>query len=136
MKKICLVIISFVIVVLLIPSVVVLAFEPKLIKLKSTSDTDNNTLSRVQKNTNTVTVSVFRAGNKKTESMPLEEYVKGVVASEMPASYELEALKAQAISARTYIVKSLLSNKNSNLPNGSDVSDSKLNQVYKNKEQL
>ena len=32
----------------------------------------------------------------------LEEYLKRVVPSEMPQSYELEALKAQAICARTY----------------------------------
>ena len=32
----------------------------------------------------------------------LEEYIIGVVASEMPASFEEEALKAQAVAARTY----------------------------------
>ncbi len=36
--------------------------------------------------------------------MPLEEYLVGVVAAEMPASFELEALKAQAVAARTYTV--------------------------------
>ncbi len=36
--------------------------------------------------------------------MPLEEYLIGVVAAEMPASYEPEALKAQAVAARTYTV--------------------------------
>ena len=34
--------------------------------------------------------------------MPMEEYLVGVVAAEMPASYEMEALKAQAVAARTY----------------------------------
>lgn len=34
--------------------------------------------------------------------LPLEEYLYGVVPSEMPASYELEALKAQAVCARSY----------------------------------
>lgn len=34
--------------------------------------------------------------------LPVEEYLYGVVPSEMPASYPTEALKAQAISARTY----------------------------------
>ncbi len=34
--------------------------------------------------------------------MPMEEYLVGVVAAEMPASYETEALKAQAVAARTY----------------------------------
>lgn len=34
--------------------------------------------------------------------VPIEEYVKGVLPSEMPAAYPLEALKAQAVCARTY----------------------------------
>ena len=35
----------------------------------------------------------------------LEEYVIGVVAAEMPANFNVEALKAQAIAARTYVLK-------------------------------
>ena len=35
---------------------------------------------------------------------PLEEYLVGVVAAEMPALFEEEALKAQAVAARTYAV--------------------------------
>lgn len=34
--------------------------------------------------------------------LPVEEYLLGVVPSEMPSSYPVEALKAQAVSARTY----------------------------------
>lgn len=34
--------------------------------------------------------------------LELEEYLQGVLPSEMPASYELEALKAQAVCARSY----------------------------------
>lgn len=41
--------------------------------------------------------------------MDLEEYVKGVVAAEMPASFHVEALKAQAVAARTYTVKRMQS---------------------------
>lgn len=40
-----------------------------------------------------------------TTSIELEEYIVGVVAAEMPASFNVEALKAQAIAARTYTVK-------------------------------
>ena len=43
------------------------------------------------------------------KSMPEEEYIVGVVAAEMPASFETEALKAQAVAARTYAVNSGLS---------------------------
>lgn len=37
--------------------------------------------------------------------MPLNEYLVGVVGGEMPASFPLEALKAQAVAARTYAVR-------------------------------
>ena len=37
---------------------------------------------------------------KKVETLPVEEYVTGVVASEMNASFEIEALKAQALAAK------------------------------------
>ena len=39
--------------------------------------------------------------------MELEEYLRGVLAAEMPASYHMEALKAQAVAARTYTLKQL-----------------------------
>lgn len=38
-------------------------------------------------------------------NMKLEDYIIHVVAGEMPASYEIEALKAQAVAARTYALK-------------------------------
>lgn len=37
-----------------------------------------------------------------TETMGLEDYLWGVLAAEMPASFQEEALKAQAVAARTY----------------------------------
>lgn len=40
---------------------------------------------------------------EKAPSMDVEQYLVGVVARQMPADYELEALKAQAVIARTYI---------------------------------
>ena len=39
--------------------------------------------------------------------LPLEEYLKAVVPSEMPSAYEMEALKAQAVCARTYAWKQM-----------------------------
>ena len=36
-------------------------------------------------------------------TLPLEDYLKGVVPGEMPASWSIEALKAQAVAARTYV---------------------------------
>lgn len=39
------------------------------------------------------------------EKIPLETYVLGVVAAEMPVSFHEEALKAQSIAARTYVLR-------------------------------
>ncbi len=52
-----------------------------------------------------VMIKVYMAEINQIVSMNLEDYVKGVVAAEMPAEFELEALKAQAVAARTYAVK-------------------------------
>ncbi|WP_082582142.1 SpoIID/LytB domain-containing protein [Aeromicrobium sp. Root236] len=41
----------------------------------------------------------------------IESYVKGVIAAEMPASWHREALKAQAVAARTYGVRSILASR-------------------------
>ncbi len=52
--------------------------------------------------------------NTKTDEinkMNLEEYVVGVVAAEMPASFQEEALKAQAVASRTYAVYKMESSK-------------------------
>ncbi len=47
-------------------------------------------------------ITVYRIEEGRTVTIDLEEYVAGVVAGEMPASFETEALKAQAVAARTY----------------------------------
>lgn len=47
-------------------------------------------------------IKVYIENKKKTEEMLLEEYIKGVVAAEIPTEYEMEAIKAQAVAARTY----------------------------------
>lgn len=62
--------------------------------------------------------------------LPLEEYLYGVVPSEMPASYPLEALKSQAVCARTYAYEKL---QRAGLPEyGAHVDDSTAFQVYQN----
>lgn len=52
-------------------------------------------------------VLLRRVATGALERLPLEQYVMGVVAAEMPAAFELEALKAQAVLARTYVVARL-----------------------------
>lgn len=57
----------------------------------------------------------------KVEELDLDVYLIGVVASEMPASFEKEALKAQAIVARTYTIYQM---KNSKKHENADICDS------------
>jgi stage II sporulation protein D len=54
-----------------------------------------------------VRVKVWEQDNEQLLEMGLEGYVVGVVAAEMPASFALEALKAQAVAARTYALQRL-----------------------------
>ncbi|MDD6879154.1 MAG: SpoIID/LytB domain-containing protein [bacterium] len=68
----------------------------------------SNTSNTSEKNTNMVTI--YRS-NGKIITLDLEEYLIGVVAGEMPASFNMEALKAQAVLARTYALKSIKANK-------------------------
>lgn len=55
-------------------------------------------------NENTWPIKVWDVAKNLLVTIPLEQYVAGVVAAEMPASYHLEALKAQAAAARTRAV--------------------------------
>lgn len=54
------------------------------------------------RNTSGLEIIVYNTRDNIIESVNLEEYIVGVVAAEMPADFSLEALKAQAIAARTY----------------------------------
>ncbi len=58
--------------------------------------------------------------------IPFEEYIIGVVAGEMPANFNIEALKAQAVASRSYALTKMIQNKN----NPYDVTNDTSNQVY------
>ena len=79
--------------------------------------------------------SIVRVYNEQTNNIkhvPIEEYVVGVLAGEMPVEFELEALKAQAVAARSYVMKQM----ERNIKKEYDVVDTVINQVYLDKEQL
>lgn len=64
--------------------------------------------------------------NGTIDRVPFEEYIKGVLAGEMPTSFEMEALKAQAVAARSYVMKKMEQNTEEDY----DVVDTVMNQVY------
>ena len=61
---------------------------------------------------NNETIKIYNSKTKKTEEIGFEDYVLGVMASEMPAAFHEEALKAQAVAARTYALSRLEKFKN------------------------
>lgn len=68
------------------------------------------------------------------EIIPLEEYLVGVVAEEMPAEFNQEALKAQAVAARTYAAKRI--SQKSNPDPGYDVDTTVLTQAWLSDSQM
>lgn len=56
------------------------------------------------------TVKLLHAKSEDIEELSIDEYLYGVVSAEMPANYEVEALKAQAIVARTYTIYQMINN--------------------------
>lgn len=77
-------------------------------------------------------VRVYREDTKEINLVPIEEYVVGVLAGEMPVDFELEALKAQAVAARSYVMTQM----ERNINNEYDVVDTVANQVYLDKTHL
>ena len=56
------------------------------------------------------TIKLLHIKTNNIEEILLDEYLYGVVSAEMPADFELEALKAQAIVARTYTIYKIIQN--------------------------
>lgn len=66
------------------------------------------------------------------KELKIEEYLVGVLAGEMPASFEMEALKAQAVASRSYAMYKILHNETDNFDVLSDIT----NQVYLTEEEM
>lgn len=74
--------------------------------LHQSIETSPSSLAAEQHNSST-TITFFDTKTNTLVKSELEEYLVGVLAAEMPASYEEEALKAQAVAARSYILSKL-----------------------------
>ena len=82
------------------------------------------------------TVKVFFPDEGEIRDMLLEEYILGVVAGEMPASYAMEAVKAQAVAARTYTLYSIQHGGCNTNPNADICTSSSCCQTYRSKEKM
>ena len=72
-------------------------------------------------------ITLYRS-NGEILNLTINEYLIGAVAGEMPASFNIEALKAQAVVSRTYLLKRI---KNNNI-----IIDYTMQQVYKDNNEL
>lgn len=100
MRRIILYTISFVLVCFIIPIIFTNKFETKEVKTEGKEEIDDILYDYGKYNK----VKLLHSSSGKIEEMALDEYLYGVVSSEMPANFEEEALKAQAVVARTYTI--------------------------------
>ncbi|MFA9377094.1 MAG: SpoIID/LytB domain-containing protein [Lachnotalea sp.] len=114
MKKFYKNIISIIIIILLLPYVITTTFKGGINFAK-----EDNTVS-------TKTVLVY--DNKVKLNLDIEQYIIGVVASQIPIYYEKEAMKAQAVIARTSVIKKI--------GNRESINTSEMNLGYMNMVQM
>ena len=87
----------YIIVLILIPIFVVSIIYKSLDNEKLDNDIKKTTTKEIS---SSIKIKINK--NNDIKELDLEEYIIGVVAGEMPASFEMEALKAQAVTSRTY----------------------------------
>ena len=124
MKKIFYIyIFVFIIIIIVIPALCTIRTKETVIEAKKENEQPKDYLyvKLLHKSTNTI------------EELPIDEYLYGVVSAEMPANYEIEALKAQAVAARTYTIYKIEHTKGKH-ENADICDDSKCCQAWISKE--
>lgn len=119
--------------ILIIPTLIVVPFTGSNEMDQVRETPQEQQLNEIPSKLSPFTVRVLRSSGE-VEEVPLETYVSRVVASEMPANFEMEALKAQSLAARTYITGQLVNGEP--VSDQADVNDTVEYQVYKNDNEL
>jgi stage II sporulation protein D len=80
-------------------------------------------------------VNIYLTKEDRIVAINIEDYIMGVVAAEMPANFEVEALKAQAVAARTYALAHMkdMGGNRCSKGKGAELCDSVHCQVYMKK---
>ncbi len=120
MKKIILSIIVIVLIFFLIPIFLTKRFDAKSTMTNDVLSDNKNNIGDYFNSDNKYDykeyekVKLLHVKTGEIVELDLDEYLLGVVSSEMPASYEEEALKAQAVVARTYTIYKMKNKKHEN----------------------
>lgn len=108
MKRIVLYILIFVFICFLIP---IIFTNNRIQNVAKEIASNNETIENNYDYKNYQTIKLLHSATNEIEEIKLDEYLYGVVASEMPANFEKEALKAQATVARTYTIYKIKNDK-------------------------
>ena len=136
MRKIIFIVLLIILLTFTIPIVFTKKFITKDTLSNAIQENSENTISEnTQKYTYDKygTIRLLHAKDGSVEELNIDEYLLGVVSAEMPADFEEEALKAQAIVARTYTIYMIENNKNKH-ENADICDDSKCCQAWISKE--
>ena len=127
MKKILIYLLSFILIIFIIPAFLTKRTTPTSSKKETERQLqDNNQQEQTTENQTEIsnkntynyskygTISLLHKKTGEVEQVKLDEYLCNVVSAEMPATFEQEALKAQAIVARTYTIYKILNKKHDN----------------------
>lgn len=107
MKKLIFIILFYVLICFAIPIIFTRRYKPEKMKRKEVEQEEKKTSTSFDyKKFNNIKLLHKKTGE--IEELPLDEYLYGVVSAEMPANYEKEALKAQAVVARTYTIYKII----------------------------
>lgn len=114
MNNIKLYIITLILIPIFAISIIYISLENKELKYNTTTSTTKKLKKQITTKETKLDSNIKIKINNNNEilELNLEEYIIGVVAAEMPASFEIEALKAQAVTSRTYAIYKLEQNKN------------------------
>ena len=121
MKKVILYFIAFISVCFFLPAILTKK-DAKFVETSSKSNNEiientDSTQENIKSTYNYKNYGTIKLLHKKTgevEQVNIDDYLCNVVSAEMPADYEIEALKAQAVVARTYTIYKINNKKHEN----------------------
>lgn len=121
MKKVILYFIAFIVVCFFLPAILTKK-DAKFVETSSKSNNEiientDSTQDNIKSTYNYKNYGTIKLLHKKTgevEQVNIDDYLCNVVSAEMPADYEIEALKAQAVVARTYTIYKINNKKHEN----------------------
>jgi len=121
MKKVILYFIAFILVCFFLPAILTKK-DAKFVETSSKSNNEiientDSTQENIKSTYNYKNYGTIKLLHKKTgevEQVNIDDYLCNVVSAEMPADYEIEALKAQAVVARTYTIYKINNKKHEN----------------------